>query len=229
MGFPTDLENKLYKTIQHIDLDTINRFSQEWYGEEINRYKPNISKKELIDFLPLQWFFLNQSLVNSIHWIHHITRVIIAAMFIANDLNLPLMERNSLLLAASLHDICRENDNEDVDHWKRAAERFLQNKNVFKSKEVNEKLVYDMILYHNLDEKNALSLSEESLKMIWLLKSADAIDRYRFPKKKWRYNKGEWVFVFTEDYIEFHKRLIYKSELLSLQGMVRRDCIDSIL
>lgn len=119
------------------------------------------------------------------------------------------------MLASSLHDICRIDDNEDFEHSKRAANRFIQNKNLFVNKiNINVDLVYNMIFFHNSKSDNDIECTKESLYMIELFKSADAIDRYRFPKTKWRPSFERLKFPFSEETINIHKSLIYKSELL---------------
>lgn len=228
MSLYIDLQEWIYEKIQHIDEETVNRFKEEWYNSSIKFTWKKISIKEISKFIPAYDLFLNKELYSSIHWIRHTLRVLIAATIIADTLELPKTQRDSLMLASSLHDICRIDDNEDFEHSKRAANRFIQNKDLFVNKlNIDVDLVYNIILFHNSRSDDDIDCSKESLYMIGLFKSADALDRYRFPKKKWRPSFERLSFSFSEQFIKIYKSLIYRSELFYQREHDWVDCVFS--
>lgn len=214
MSLCTDFQKWIYKKVQHIDEEAINRFKDEWYNYAVRFTWKKLSIKEIFNFVPAYDLFLNKELYSSIHWIRHTLRVLVATTIITDTLALPKVQRDSLMLAASLHDICRIDDNEDFEHSKRAANRFIQNKHLFVDKlKIDVDLVYNIILFHNSRSNDDIDCSREYLYMIGLFKSADAIDRYRFPKKKWRPSFDRLIFPFPEEFVKIHKSLVHRSEI----------------
>lgn len=116
----------------------------------------------------------------------HCARVLLFSLKIAEELALPEEEREVLSTAAVFHDCCRFNDDKDVGHGQRAAEKY---------RAVAEELgltfderVYFIMAYHDRHDAEGEaairshfgSASDEVLLLYRIFKDADALDRFRF-------------------------------------------------
>ena len=80
-----------------------------------------------------------------------------------------------VMTAAIWHDIARENDNEDNEHGKRAAEFLSKSDFPF----INERIL-QIVEYHCLDDSQ-FPVTDKVTKLLYqILKDADALDRVRF-------------------------------------------------
>lgn len=180
--------------IQRMDIETL-----EW----IKKNQPNctITAQPKLSTIfentkkhkPPEKWFLEKDCINSIHGIRHIMRVVSNASNLIISRKIESVTARNLLIACSLHDLRRKNDKGDEGHAKRAAEWFLKN-----CEEVSRKLAITLS-NKDIDEiSSAISLHEIPYSQIGtadeyhkhkdivdLLKTADALDRYRLPKLKW--------------------------------------------
>jgi len=125
--------------------------------------------------LTSEWF-KHEYIAYSVHGIGHVTRV----MFWVQILSY-LVKANSLTgitaqYAAFIHDLCRENQQEDHQHGVEAVRKFS---NFLRQTQIPEHLMdscINAVIYHCKDDNECINKD-----LIWqLLKDADALDRGRF-------------------------------------------------
>lgn len=189
-----------------------------------------IITKYLERYSPSDEWFENKLLISSIHGQRHILRCIalIGILYEANQLSANVDE---LCMVASLHDIKRENDNEDANHAKKAALWVKENTNLISKAyeyNINETLrnkISVAILYHDKIEYPK-SIDCSLVKLINDFKMVDALDRYRQPKIKW------WL---DENYLESKPNcsikeiafeLVVRSERYALLGCGNKKSVD---
>lgn len=116
----------------------------------------------------------------------HCARVLLFALKIAEKLALPKEERDILSTAAVFHDCCRFNDDKDVGHGQRAADKYRA-----VARELGltfDERVYFIMAYHDRhDAEGEAAIREhfegkadEVLLLYRIFKDADALDRFRF-------------------------------------------------
>lgn len=214
MWLPELLAERCYPKHQYIDIDTISWYENHWYNNtEVFSWKP-IEYESIKDFIPLKSYYLYYKLYNSIHWIRHTLRVIIISSIIANHLVLNNIDKNNLLMAAGVHDTWRINDNADPNHSQRSANIFKKIRRKIYICNIHYKSIYNAVFYHN--RKHPVELNKV-YPSILLLKAADGLERFRFPKEKRRPNFHKLWYTFSENHIQTHKRLIYLSEKYFIQ------------
>lgn len=135
----------------------------------------------------LDWFF-SRDHVHSIHGISHNLRVMVNALLLCKCLHIsnPL----PYVVAASIHDILRKNDNADPEHGNRAAAWFKVNHKLLPSDELlsnsDRQMIVASVANHSKDYSDIPSYDLDAYKVaIDILKAADALDRFRMPKEKW--------------------------------------------
>ena len=170
---------------------------------ESNRPRFGVTKKmqlptreDVERFIPSDNWFVDKKLVDSIHGLRHIIRVIALSALVASKYSYSGRIEN-LLAAAALHDIRRENDKGDSKHGLHSAQWFRKNIAVVESR-FNIKLarkdiqsIYWTIALHELPV-NALIKSKNYARFkkgVDIIRIADALDRYRLPKIKWWLNE----------------------------------------
>lgn len=184
------LEMKPYPEHQYMD-----KLSLTWLYENtkpipvqpnsiINNYKKYPFKERVFDLRP----FMNKQQYSSIHGVGHSVRVSVYCWFIIQSLDLEKSfsgkEINELLQAGLIHDIGRVNDNTDLEHGKR-AELWARKK---LPGELSGAMLF-AIAEHSKPPSNLANTDQKSQIALDVLKSADALDRYRLPKEKWWPNK----------------------------------------
>lgn len=191
------LENNL-PPVQHMDRETLN-----W----IVANRPNLPgckllRKELVlestkRFLPARDWFLTNELYDSIHGIRHIGRVIANAAHLAINRGINENTTQNLMIACATHDLSRIDDMGDLGHGDRASKWFEENKRLVEEKygavisEKDTQAITTAIRLHEtpyaIIEGSDEYLSHRDL--VDLIKTADALDRYRLPKIKWWINE----------------------------------------
>jgi hypothetical protein len=163
-------------------------------------YNPNsyisVDLNNLSKFsLPEEWF-LEKRIINSLHGYRHMMRCVIYSIYFTEYLKIGSEVRTSLILASSLHDIRRCNDKDDEEHGNRSAAWVRENIQIIcKAFGINlicenqlssieaaiqlHEIPYDNMNHMQIDKY----LSHKSLTD--LLKTSDALDRFRLPKLKW--------------------------------------------
>ena len=194
----TIIEAKIKR--EHI-LDIINERDEEEvlvYPENVKIVKrtklpsiDDISNKYAQEFVNVQFVFetLMEKYINDIkdktrsshdHNFEHLQRVCILSGLIheISRKKYSVLNDKSLIdvmTAAIWHDIARENDNEDNEHGKRAAEFLSESDFSF----INERIL-QIVEYHCLDDSQ-FPVTDKVTKLLYqILKDADALDRVRF-------------------------------------------------
>lgn len=228
MSLWTDAQNKNLPEIQNMDLETLEWIKKEGAGIviEIANLDQNNLEAIAIKFIPAREWFSIKEKVDSLHGLRHLIRVGVYShlLFKQSEEDRPL-NLNVVVTAAVLHDIKRESDKEDAGHAERAANWFLNNKNLvtklfnIELTENEVKAVFYSILFHELpQDKIDIEIYRQYKFYIDLLKTADALDRYIQPKKKWWINEEFLTLKPTAKLKSFAVQLVLKSEKLFLKG-----------
>ena len=171
-------------------------------------------------YLPSKQWFLKKDCVDSIHGIRHILRVIANASNLIFNRKTNLVTARNLLISSSLHDLRRKDDKGDEGHAIRARDWFIENSNkicryfevTLSIKDIDE--IASAIYFHEIPYGQILS-DKEYLKhkeIIDLLKTADALDRYRLSKLRWWINDDFVIVIPDESEKSFAYNLVVNSE-----------------
>ena len=157
--------------------------------------KIDYSPIEFQKFFPKKEWYPSLEVASSIHGVRHSARVAVFSEVLFKSRNWLFFYLNlkNVLTVAFLHDICRESDKNDIGHGRRSADWFSNNiievENTFhvryNKKDVDS--IINAIAYHDVDHNRIeKDISFGHRKIIDIIKTADALDRYRMPKIKWR-------------------------------------------
>lgn len=178
--------------------------------------------EDLNKLIPSRKYFLRKSHYSSIHGITHIIRVMFNVLFLCKLLKID--QWRLYLIAACVHDLRRENDNTDKGHGDRAANWFLANLKLFERylnrRDNSITRIVEMVKYHEVD--NSIIP-----KKIWnkysteidIIKSADALDRFRQPDEKWWPDPKRIPLEEAAVLLNICREFTIKSERLLLQGL----------
>jgi len=215
--------------VQHMDKETL-----DWIRLNKPKFKTVLSDKIIHDdcyrisssYIPRKVWFSDAKKTDTIHGMRHILRVTIHAINLALLCSLDDQQLKNVCIAANLHDIRRLNDKGDENHGLRTADWFKSNlvdikkhyKISFSGKDAEA--IYSAIFFHevpytDLERKENY---KKHKKIVDILKSADALDRYRLPKLKW-WIDCEYLKLCPSDLIKcFAYELVIKSEAYFLKG-----------
>ncbi len=165
-----------------------------------------MKKKCLLQYAPKEnWF--NSGRIKTIHGISHALRVMIYSYILCKIHKINRFE--PFLLAASIHDVKRLNDREDINHCKRASDWFYKSNIKIKENFSNEE-IKEICL--------AVEGRKGKLKLNSILKCADALDRYRLPKKKWWLKKELVPLPIPKKVINLSKYFTVETEEQIIKG-----------
>jgi len=178
-------ENKL-PLHQNLDFETLQWIKdnepQEMKDKDLALVARNVDIESISRLTPSSTWFTSSEKVNSLHGVRHLMRVATYAWLLSKEID--KTQKNSLLVAAVLHDVRRLDDKADEGHAGRAAEWYGENKedvlSRFKIGTVDDKIIVELIKLHELN-----SNVSEFRKLLDILKTSDALDRYIQPKQKW--------------------------------------------
>lgn len=219
----------IFDELQILDVSTIDWLKENQEFKEVNifeikkAFKP-LDKNLFINLAPHSNWFNNSSRRLSIHGESHALRVILFTYILCSLKNIKNYEK--YLVAASIHDVARISDNEDLEHGKRASKWFLDNLDIFCNlskediEEISESVTYHDINYENIPS-SALSKSRE---MIDIIKCADALDRFRLPKEGWWPKKEFFKIDLPERLFDLANKLVYETE-----SLIVKDSFDPLL
>ncbi|MBI2630580.1 HD domain-containing protein [Candidatus Pacearchaeota archaeon] len=223
------IKNHIFDELQVLDVSTIDWFKENQKFDEVSifeikkTFKP-LNKNIFIKLAPHSDWFNTRSRLLSIHGKSHALRVILFTylLCILNNIS----DYKKYLIAASIHDIARVSDNYDPNHGERASKWFLENKNIFcdiKKEDVEEIAI--SVKYHEVEYD---SISTDILlkfgSMINILKCADALDRFRLPKKDWWPKKEFFKISIPEKLFDLANKLVYETE-----SLIIKDSFDPLL
>lgn len=224
---------------QFMDFETIN-----WIKENIPSFDlstpPKFNLKpdflsEIKKFIPdVTWFLISKK-KDSIHGMRHILRVTFHSLHLSSLSRgkSPRLFKNSLI-ASSLHDLRRKNDLMDLYHGKRAARWFKKNISLIENQyeihlsQEDIKAIYYSMSFHDLPYENIVkNVNYERYKDLTdILKTADALDRYRLPSIRLWF-KDQYVTVIPSDYLKYMAfQLVITSETKFLNGLTN---VNSVL
>lgn len=147
--------------------------------------------------LPSEWF-LEPRLVDSLHGLRHLLRTAYLSLCLIGDVSRRDTNAKCAAIAALVHDIRRLDDKGDSGHAERSAFWFKQHAIevglhfglTFTPEDIIS--IETAIALHEVPYKDFTpqqqSLYHEHTVLVDLLKTADALDRYRLPKLKWWIN-----------------------------------------
>lgn len=205
------LETRPYPSHQCLD-----RASALWLIEQgkpqrvvIHSLLPKYSAFPLDELnLRIEWF-ADTRLANGIHGVRHLVRVALYTWIITQYLKRSGTEEKKLTLdflqAAMVHDIRRLNDNADVEHGQRTADWIK-----VALPGISEPSAA-AVRFHAEDVPDGLD--GYSLERLRVLKTADALDRFRLPKMKWWPDKERMPIDAGDDLVEFCKYVTLQTEL----------------
>ena len=155
-------------------------------------------KKFPINDLDFDKKFYQENNCSGIHGIRHQFRVSLYIWIIIQYYNVNITSNDVIqLLQASLyHDILRKNDNADLNHGKKSAIWIKK-----KYSNINSEIV-NAISNHNIN-------TETNTIYDVLLKTADALDRYRLPKEKWWINSKYLLMNIDDEIFEICKFITF--------------------
>ena len=111
----------------------------------------------------------------------HSARVLLNCLLIAKEMKLTHHETDILAIASVFHDTMRDNDGDDVKHGEASAKYYAQFAKDHPALVNYEKVIEQIIKYHCLpDEIGRSEINKRYLKLFYIFKDADALDRVRF-------------------------------------------------
>ena len=131
--------------------------------------------------VPAKWFTHDSHL----HGVSHTQRVYIHARRLVRELNWTEDNAGLVLSAALWHDIGRSNDGRDPRHGARSAARVVKLGLHASLSAADAQLALFAVRYHCRSDGRGASRAagqhdpERALRILWLLKDADALDRVR--------------------------------------------------
>lgn len=214
-------EEKLLPDHQFMDIETLNWIKENpSKGYNSKGELPTITS-ELIELITLyspepSWF-LNKNSIDTIHGTRHILRCMTHVILLCKRLGLNKAIMLETLIATSLHDLRRFNDKGDENHGKRASEWFRDNFPIIESKwlvlkDLNKKNISEIIEHHEVPYLPFEQSPSITLNGIDVLKTADALDRFRQPKLKWRIDEKYLKLHPIQSEMNFAYKFVIESE-----------------
>ena len=160
--------------------------------------------------VPADWF----PHFSRLHGVSHTQRVHIHARRLIRTLRWPEADANVVLSAALWHDIGRVDDGRDPQHGARGAARVEQLGLHASLPEADARLALFAIRYHcRSDRRGALRAAgqddpEGALRILWLLKDADALDRVRLGDGAWEVDSTTLRHGCTVEMVDFAEELL---------------------
>lgn len=173
----------------------------------INNKPQNLPNKYFLNIKPIKkvenlkpWkvikssWFQNNLIKNGIHGFRHCCRVAIYSLFLTQKYYKEIKkdkEIESIMFASLIHDCRRKNDNNDFFHGERSANWLKKNKNILPKRLKNFlNLIIFLVSNHDKPYKDVKNdfFYKEFKNFLDIIKTADALDRYRFPRSDWWIN-----------------------------------------
>lgn len=180
------------------------------------------------------WFY-ERRIINSLHGSRHLFRVGFFCGILALAKGQSLYDAKIACVAGLLHDIRRLNDKGDEGHAERSAKWLKANAqalfNTFKiSYSTSARIkIFNAIYLHetpyaNFDSKQCVIYKQHMI-IVDILKTADALDRYRLPKLKWWLKDEYLVDIPPMEMKEFALNLIVMSERRYLSSLNSKESV----
>ncbi|MCX6753443.1 MAG: HD domain-containing protein [Candidatus Nomurabacteria bacterium] len=143
-------------------------------------------------------FYLSKEVACRIHGMNHAIRVAINVLLIAEERNLKISKLD-LIYMGLFHDIGRVNDNRDDNHGERSLQLFdsLIKKNKIFVSDLGS-ISYGIKMHDVIQRETNITINQDSSDFLNIIKTADALDRYRFPRIDWWINDS-YLKLFPSD------------------------------
>lgn len=201
---------------QYLDRETLDEIEKNkpTFGLGATKVRFIPEDLELIKSLaPHQSWYSEKRIVSSIHGISHALRVMVFALILGRLHQLNNGELKDLIFTASVHDVRRLDDKGDEGHEQRTVS-WLEDR-PSELYRIDSKVV-----------SRSIRILKESGFLTKLLRTADALDRYRLPKIKWWIDEN-FLEVIPPEYLKsFAFELMIKSERKILNGV---DPIEAVI
>lgn len=164
-------------------------------------------------------FYVKNEILNGIHGRNHAKRVAINIVCLFFEKKLQgKVNINDLIYSALFHDCSRINDNKDENHGERSSFIFQQIINQFNIEDRVGVLI--SMKFHNYDRDTLLkNVKYKKNKLICdLLKTADSLDRYRFPRSDWWINDQYLDIIPSDNLKNFSFNLCSNSEMAQIKN-----------
>lgn len=230
-------EERSLPLLQNLDSDSLQWIKEnepnELKGISVSSIAKSIDVEKISRFVPLSSWFTSESKVNSLHGGRHLMRVTAYSYFLGLSLNEE--QRNSLLVAASLHDIRRLSDKADEGHAERVASWYRENEEeilrAYGVNEVDSAVVFSLIKLHEqaYGQLKTDTFYLSNRKLVDILKTSDALDRYIQPKIKWWLKEHYLNLIPSQEMKAFAFNLALKSENKYLNTFDSKEAVLSSL
>ena len=234
-----DSQSLIYQAQNHTlpALQYMDDATQKWIAKNEPRYdvvsRLNFDLQSYTDWtshFPLRrdWF-PEPRLADTVHGLRHLLRTAYFACCLAKEKELGRTQTIFVFMAAQLHDIRRQDDRGDPGHAQRSADWFIANAPTV-AKQWRLKLTdeYCMAIaavislhetpYGDFGREQRV-LYERHQVAVDILKTADALDRYRLPKLKWWINDEYLNLVPSSAMKQLAFNLVVRSERYFLEGV----------
>lgn len=231
-------ENGTLPRHQYMDRDTLKWIAA--HRPPQHRATPLSPAPELIRyaFAPAAWYRQPQH-ADSIHGQRHGARVAILAALLAQNAHLSPRETREAVLAGALHDCQRIHDQDDTSHGARAADWFRHHiptvlaHHQLGPTAIRYTVVATAIRLHDIGYTAFTAADHTSYStakdVCDVVKTADALDRYRLPKLTWwpdpsllRLTPPPWAHRYAFD-------LVLATEHCRLDGMSNEEAVSTAL
>lgn len=203
---------------QFMDRSTLNWIKDTAVLKGLAVHDQIILPDALVDKLhfsqPAQLFFVDKEIYEGLHGFRHCNRVALLAGAVAIEAGIAdASTMKVVMIAGSLHDCRRINDNADTGHGSRSADWFRANVGAVcehynvNFSQIEIELIDKAIRFHDTGQVEATFADKRYLQVIETVKTADALDRYRQPKDKW------WI---DDSYLEIKPSLSLKNSAFNL-------------
>lgn len=215
---------------QYMDADTLEwiRLNQPFdYKVASKKINSQVVIEKIKELKPKLEWFLEPKTIDSIHGMRHILRVMVHTHILSVDMQINETQHNEVMIAAATHDLRRLNDKGDHLHGLRAAKWIKSNSKMlssYYSEDINWDAVMSLVEFHEKPD-NQGSIINRYKTQLDILKTADALDRYRQPKLKWRINDIYLNLLPSDTHKQFAYELVLESEKKHLDGLDNFNCI----
>jgi HD superfamily phosphodiesterase len=161
--------------------------------------------------VPAEWF----AHASWLHGVHHTQRVHVHAQRLVRKLDWPAADANIVLTAALWHDIGRVNDGWDPRHGALSATRVRKRGLHSSLTAADARLALFAVRYHcRSDKRGKLRATgqhdpERALRILWLLKDADALDRVRLGDDAYEVDSTALRHGCTVEMVDFAVELLH--------------------
>jgi len=192
------IHNKLPQ-FQHMDKTTWNWINQNNPHFETEPFPATDSFYDWFQALRIpQAWFLEKRIIHATHGLRHLWRSAYYSLYLARILALDEVGVKQAIIASLLHDIRRENDKNDPGHGNRSADWFRSHAAGITSQwhiNLSPEDITTISIAISLHEVPYCDFSpmqadayQKYKAVIDIVKTADALDRYRMPKLTWWIN-----------------------------------------